>query len=179
MNYAAAPASNVTAGFQLISRADHEINVREDFALSIVFSAMAFDCELARLHHKWTSINHLEEFREDLSDDALDAILRKYNSIDKKIDCVGELMFPGGMAAYIKSVPEISNQIDSSFPSLKGAPISQAIQKALFWPRNAILHVGRTKRSRMDALVCRNISALGIYILSAMDKQKRAQAKSA
>lgn len=165
--------NSVTVGVQIWFRAHHELWEKKDFALSIVLSAMALDCDLARLHHKWTSIQHLEKNRVDISDEDLDASLRKLNAIDQKIEHVSGLLFPGGMEAYIKSVPEIDAQIQKAFPSLRQPPIAKAIQKSLFYPRNAILHLGKAARTHEEALRCSNVAMLGMHILNQMDNVRR------
>ena len=64
-------STDITIGYKLLYRSNHEFRINKDFSLSIVFSATAFDCELTRLHNKWATISKTEK---EISSEELDKI---------------------------------------------------------------------------------------------------------
>lgn len=49
-------ALDFTVGYKILAKSEYELSARRDFSMSIVFSAMSFECELSRLFGKWTNI---------------------------------------------------------------------------------------------------------------------------
>jgi hypothetical protein len=145
---------------------------QKDYPLSIVFSATAFECELTRLHFKW---NEIKTIGSDISvsDEDLESLLRKYRTIDIKIEEVSKLMDPRGFAGFINGSPGFCEIINKGFTSLNLANITKDFQKTLFWPRNRVLHLADTTFSYDDAKRCFNIATLGLRILEDMDMKRR------
>ncbi|UCD49389.1 MAG: hypothetical protein JSW27_17885 [Phycisphaerales bacterium] len=164
--------SNVTLGYKVLWRSNYELLERQDYPLSIVLSAMAFDCELTRLHSKWNQIGALG-LGIHVSDEELEALLRKYRTIDRKIEEAAKLMDPRGFAGFADGSPEFRAIVSEGFPSLSLESLSKDFQAALFWPRNRVLHLGDASFSLDDAKRCFNIATLGLRILEAMDERRR------
>lgn len=164
--------SNVTVGYKILWRSNFELLQQKDYPLSIVFSATAFECELTRLHFKWNQIEAIG-LDVDVSDEDLESLLRKYRTIDTKIEEVSKLMDPRGFVGFVKGSPEFCKIINEGFPSLSLADITKDFQKTLFWPRNRVLHLADTSFSYDNAKRCFNISTLGLRILEDMDMKRR------
>lgn len=164
--------SNVTIGYKILWRSNYELLEQQDYALSIVLSAMAFDCELTRLHFKWSRIEAIG-LDVDVSDQELEGLLRKYRTIDRKIEGVAKVIDPRGFQAFVNESPELRTIVIEGFPSLSLNSLSKDFQVTLFWPRNRVLHLGDASFSYDDAKRCFNIATLGLRILEAMDEQKR------
>ena len=165
-------SSDLTIGFRSLYRSEYELNQRQDQILSIVFSALAFEWEITRLHNKWMHIESLES-GEFLSTEILEESLKKYRSIYDKIKITGKLLHPDGFEKYAKHDHEFRETIDKKFPSLNLDSLIKDFEKNIFWPRNNILHNGNTNYNKDDALKAYNISYLGLVILNSMDKYRR------
>ena len=164
--------SNVTVGYRILERSYYERAERTDYPLSIVFSATAFECELTRLHFKWSEIDAAIKGTE-VSDEQLEELLRKHRTIDVKIEEVCKLMDPRGFRQFVIDSPELSDIVKNGFPSLRLDHLTKDFQKKLFWPRNRILHLADTSFSKDDAIRCYNIATLGLMILDEMDEHRR------
>jgi len=61
-------ALEITVGYKILAKSEFELASRRDYSMSIVFAAMAFECELSRLFGKWTNIelgmSNLPELKE-------------------------------------------------------------------------------------------------------------------
>ena len=164
--------SDVTVGYKILFRSRYELIEREDYSLSIVFSAAAFECELSHLHFKWNNIAALETGIQ-VSDNQLEELLRRYGSIDVRIEEVSKLIYPLGFKEFVKSSIELSQTVINGFPSLRLDELTTDFQQKLFWPRNRVLHLADTSFKKDDATRCFNIATLGLKILEELDRKKR------
>lgn len=87
---------SATVGLRILYRSNHELMEAHDYSLSIVFSAMAFECELARLFFKCKEIDRLENGSQ-ISDTDLEEELRRFVNIKKKIEEVTYLLDQNGI----------------------------------------------------------------------------------
>jgi hypothetical protein len=161
-----------TVGSLLLQRAAHEFASKSDFSMTIVMSAMAFECELSRLHHKWEQLAALSASTW-VKDEALDELLRRYHTIVEKIEAVTKLMHPQGLDDFVGRSRELRDALTAHSPEVALGQLAAGFQQKLFWPRNRILHLGATNYSREDAAQCYRLAALGVAILSRMDEAKR------
>jgi hypothetical protein len=164
--------NDVTLGYKILFRSRYELIEREDYALSIVFSAAAFECELSRLHFKWSDITALQTGKQ-VSDGEFEELLRKYRSIDVKIEEVCKLMDPLGFQEFVKSSTDLRQTVTEGFPSLHLNSLTSDFQQELFWPRNRVLHLADTSFKKAEGVWCFNIATLGLRILEELDKKKR------
>lgn len=158
--------SEFTIGQRILERSTYEFLINEDYNLSIVFSATAFECELSNLYFKWSSIGN------NISDQELEKSLKKLRNIKNKIQEVGKLMFSEGFEKFIQSNCEILKNIENDFPSLDKNKLTESFQQQLFRPRNRVLHLGFSGYTKDDAKRCFNIATLGLQIFDKMDKYK-------
>lgn len=158
--------SEFTIGQRILGRSTYEYLMNRDYNLSIIFSAMAVDCELSNLYFKWKSID------SNISDQELEKTLRKFRNINNKIQEVSKLMFPKGFEKFIRSNWEILKNIKNDFPSLSKNKVAESFQQQLFWPRNRVLHLGFSGYTKDDAKRCFNIAMLGLQIFDKMDEYK-------
>lgn len=163
---------SVTVGYKLLWRSNYELLQTKDYPLSIVFSAAAVECELTRLHFKWNEIDAIGQ-DYDVTDEQLEAMLRKYRTIDKKIEGVSELLYPNGLVSFVESSPALLDIINNGFPSLSVASLARDFQRTLFWPRNRVLHLADATFTYDDAKHGFNIASLGLRIFDQMDKNRR------
>ena len=140
--------------------------------MSIVFAAMAFECQLAYLFGKWTKIESGLFSGAEVKDEEIEEQLRKLGRIDKRIEAVCQLMSPLGLDAFVTHTLDLKDAIDSRFPSLNRGSLAQDFQQTVFWPRNRILHFGYTGYQQPDAARCYSIASIGLQIFSTMDKAK-------
>ena len=159
-------SSSITIGERILEKSKYEFKINKDYNLSIVFAAMAFECELSNLFLIWASMN------KDISDQELEKLLRKFGGIEKKIQEVSSLMFSGGINNFVENNPKRMNQIKKGFSSLNTKKLSKSLKEKLFWPRNRVLHLGFSGYAEEDAKKCFNIAALALDILSEMHINK-------
>jgi hypothetical protein len=162
----------LTPGPLVLRRARHELKEQSDIPLSMVFSAMAVDCEVSRLYLKWTRIGALKQ-RRHLSNAELDESLRSLGFSTQRLKRTAELMHPAGLSDFVSVHREIRDWIQGGFPSLDVARLPETITEALYWPRNRILHVGDTKYDDVAARRSFNVAQLTIHIYQKLDAEKR------
>jgi hypothetical protein len=143
--------------------------------MSIVFSAMALECEVSFLHHKWVYIDDLGTSPRELSDAELDDRLRRYPTIAAKFEAVARLMHPPGLEDFVASRAELRDTIANGFTSIRLGTLAADFQQQLFWPRNRILHLGYSRFSTGDADRCWTIAVLGLKIFEELDIERRKQ----
>ena len=158
--------SEFTIGERILERSKYELLINEDYNLSIIFSAMAFECELSHLYFKWGSISN------NISDQELEKSLRKFGNIKNKIQKASKLIYSAGFEKFIRNDSKLFNNIKNDFPSLDVDKLIESFQQQLFWPRNRVLHLGYSKYKEDDAKRCFNIAKLGLQIFDRMNKYK-------
>lgn len=167
-------SKNITIGFQLLQRAGHERGTRRDYAMSIILSAMAVDCELSRLYTKWKTISSSQGSHE-LTQEHLEELLRKLGNTSDRIRKVCALMHPAGIVHFIKTSPGISGYLRERFTpnEVQADRIVEDIAEKLFWPRNRIIHNAFTGYGSSEAFLCHRIAALTFFILLEMDATRQ------
>lgn len=165
--------SEVTVGFLLLLRSRHELLVEGDYSMSILLAAMAFEAELSRLFRKWSEIAELRSNREP-DERQIEEMLRGFRTIVEKIDEVAAMLYAGGIDKFVQASAEFSPIVRDGFPSLRFGSLASDFQKALFWPRNRIIHGGYAKSTKEEAEKCHNVSWLGLRVFQSMDRAKRA-----
>lgn len=167
-------ALDFTVGYKILAKSEYELSARRDFSMSIVFSAMSFECELSRLFGKWTNIESNLSNGIGIKDEEIEGRLRKMGSIDQRIEAICRLMSPLGLNAFVSGTTGLKDAIVNRFPSLTIGSLATDFQQTVFWPRNRILHFGYTEYSEPDAARCYSIASIGLQILSQLDKAKYA-----
>ena len=119
-----------TIGQRLLRRAAHELRVNVDPSMSIVFSAMALECEVSRLHHKWERIDGLLRM-EEIPEDELNERLRRFQNIAAKIEGVAKLMHAPGLEDFIANNEELRDTISNGFQSIQLGSVVKDFQKQL------------------------------------------------
>lgn len=161
-----------TLGDRLRRRAVHELRVNRDPSLSIVFSAMALDCEVSRLHHKWERIDALLSLT-DVAQDVLDERLRRFPNIAAKIEGVAKLLHGAGIEDFVAGDAELCTALDNGFRTIRRGSLATDFQQQLFWPRNRILHAGYSGYKDAEAVACLNSAVLGLWMFEKMDLGRR------
>lgn len=166
------PSLDVTIGVLILARSYNELNAEKDNDMAIVLAAMAFECELSRLYRKWKEVEALNTGPFDLekSEDEL----RNMGSVAEKIIKISAFVYDGGIEAFAAASDKWKKTISNDFPALHLGSLSKDFQREVFWPRNAVLHQGKTGHTNAEATSCYSIAWLGIHILKEMDKAKLA-----
>jgi hypothetical protein len=155
-------------GDKLIARAQHEFIHYSDYSLSIVFSAMAVDCELSHLFIKFKRAESM--FKPDQPNEArIEEELRKVGSVDKLVDEVAILYSGVEMSCFVSSQPELSRARSNYFSNLHADDMARSIQRELFWPRNRVLHQGRSDFNRGQAEDCLKLALFVLDILHTLE----------
>jgi hypothetical protein len=158
----------------VVSRANSELEKHSDYPLSIVFSAMAVDCQLAQLYTKWAQIEAgLRD--QSLSTNDIDAKLRRWRIADK-LDEIPKFLVGMGWDSFVESRTELRSWVTKEV----GVPgsLSSAIQNGVFRVRNVILHFGKTDQSKDDATNALKMAGAGIHVLLLMDHERRKRLES-
>jgi len=155
-------------GWRLLLRSQYELIESKDYALSIVMSARAFDVDLSRLNIKWKRIRELERGRM-YNSEILEQELLKHRKTIEKLKHTGELLSPKGFNGYIKDSKKYQDPISSDFDNIDLDDPAESFIKALFYPRNEILHRGMVVYTERQARSCYDTAILGLNILWDMD----------
>jgi predicted transcriptional regulator len=159
-------------GVLILARSYNELNVEKDYDMAIVLAAMAFECELSRLYRKWKEVEAPNTGTFDL--EKSEEELRKMGSVAEKITNVSTFLCAGGIEAFVESSDKWKKTIGEGFSSLHQGSLAADFQRAVFWPRNKVLHHGTASHTRDEAARCCSIAWLGLHILKEMDKAKLA-----
>ena len=162
---------DLTIGFLLVERSRYELQEKSDYALSITMAAFALDCELSRLFIKWTRIADLVAGRQ-FDAAKCERELKRLKFIPK-FKAVAEMLYPGGIEAYVQATPALAATIQQKFPSLHIGSLAEDFHKAVMKPRNAIAHEGDLHFDKKDAERCLSIASFGLNIFRDMDLERR------
>jgi hypothetical protein len=165
--------ATIQIGRRLLERSLYEINEQRDYEFSIVLSATAMECELSRLYCKWRRIEELG--KKEIRDQELEEELRKMENVKNKIDQISKFLTKQGLGEFVKGKNNLNSIVKNNFPSLAIDELTKNVAEHLFWPRNKILHYGKTSFKKTDADRCWSFSNLGITILHEMDKLRALQ----
>ena len=152
--------NNFTTGIRLLLRSRYEILENKDYSTSIIFSAFALEGEISKLYFKWKNIENIKR-QVKITNEELGKFLRKFNTIDKKIEMVASLLYPDGLTIFVNKNMIIKDIIVNGFQSLDIQNLSVSFKKELFWLRNQILHLADVKYVLADAKKCYNIAEIG------------------
>src|ERR1700733_8731880 len=111
-------ALDFTVGYKILAKSEYELSARHDFSMSIVFSAMSFECELSRLFGKWKNIESNLSNGTGIKDEEIEGRLRKMGSIDQRIEAICRLMSPLGLNVFVSGTNDLKDAIVNRFPSL-------------------------------------------------------------
>ena len=172
-NNAILSAVSWTLGWRILEKAKTEYIAGGDCSTSIVFSAMAFEAELARLYFKWRGIDTMRiEMRRPTEEELDDEYRQLGRAIANKIEKVGRLLDDRGIDEFARR-SDLAERIGSDFPSLNIGSLAKDIQESVFWPRNRILHAGFLDYEAEDARRVHNIASMGLELLKQMDLARR------
>ncbi len=159
-----------TKSDKILRRAGAECK-QEEFAISIILSALAFECELSRLFMKWKDIEALRR-NEHFDAEAAGEELRNLRSIKKKISFISTYLDPTGIDDVVRQTPAIEKHL-KAVPTLKVGELIDGLEKVIFYPRNEIMHLGRTNQTKTQAMQALNASQIGLWICQELDHRKR------
>ncbi len=163
--------TNVTMGYLILERSRDEY-FEQDYSMSIVLAAMAFECELSRLFGKWRKID-TEMTGSTFDQKNCEQELRDLRTINQRIDAVSALLVSKTMDEYVETTQQFREVIEQRFSSLNIGSLPKDFQEALFWPRNNVLHWGDTSHTEQDAARCFTIAQMGLSILTSMNRERK------
>ena len=165
------PGLDVTIGILLLHRSNYELEVEKDYDMAIVLAAAAVECELSCLYCKWKEVEALGT-SEPFDADACEEELRRMGRVTDKIINISSFLYSGGIESFVQSSDKWKKTISEGFLGLRLESFAMDFQRAVFWPRNAVLHQGKSGKTKDEALSCCRIAWLGVHILKEMDKAK-------
>lgn|SRR5487761_450388 len=144
------PGLDVTVGVLIFARSWHELEIAKDYDMSVVLAATALECELSYLYCKWKEV---EALGAGITSDPehVETKLRRMGSVAEKITNVSTFLCAGGIEAFVESSDKWKKTIGEGFPSLHQGSLATNFQRAVFWPRNKVLHHGTASHTRDDA----------------------------
>lgn len=148
-----------------------------DFTLSIILSAMAVECDLARLYVKWNEVDLIPGGQMQATQDQVDLWaqnLRSWMNIAVRLDKICEFLTGENFDTFIRSCSDLVTSIRAKHPgSADYASYSKFFQEHLFWKRNQIVHMGKIDLGRTDAEECLQIATTLFEIGKEMDGVRR------
>lgn len=151
----------------LYFRSAYEYEEKKDYSLSVVFSAMAFECELFALFKRWKLLENFRK-RKQITDMEIRKFFQNEGSILRRMDRTLEQIGFKKFDECIKVFQWLPKKLND-FPSLRPTDLSKSIHENLFKPRNEVLHYGQEQTSEC-AKKAFNIAGFGLNILSELDK---------
>ncbi len=163
------PLGNVV-GMRIFSRAWAELT-NEDFTLVIVLSAMAVECELARLFIKWNEVNLMQTKDVKPADkEAWAELWRKWNGIAVRLDKVSTLLTGEDFDSFLSHNPVLLKPLHDKYPTLAGVySTKDFFIKEVFHKRNRIVHLGEIDFRQPDAEMCLTLTATLFQTMKKMD----------
>jgi hypothetical protein len=165
---------NVMPHLGILSRAWDELK-RDDYTLVIVLSAMAIECELARLFFKWTDLEIMDKRMPTQADaDTAEEQWRKWNSITVRLDKVSTLLTGENFDAFLLRNPGFLAHIQTKYPTfaVAGASARDDLKDQFFHKRNKIVHRGEIDFKQPDAELCFTLAAALFQIMKDMDENE-------
>lgn len=171
---------NLRIAIKVILRAQYELFENKDYSLSIVLSAMAFECDLNRLYKKWKMIEAMREKKIFLSSEHFHDALRRMNRIFDKFKSTADLMTDHGVTGFVNNSPDLERLISDKFVCVPlervKKDLKEAFEENLFFPRNNIIHAAK-QYDEKAAKCAREFALLGMTILEKMDDAKIANSR--
>jgi hypothetical protein len=134
-----------------------------DFTLAIILSAMAVECDLARLYVKWKEIELIGVgvmTPSQADKDSWEETLRGWTRITTKLDKICEYLTTEDFDLFIANRPDLKMAIHVTHPASNGvSSFKYFFQEQLFWKRNQIVHFGRIDFAQPDAEDCLQLAA--------------------
>ncbi len=167
-----APLADVV-GVRIMNRAWAEL-AKEDFTLTIVLSAMAIECELARQYGKWKGIDlsiaqNINVFQAQRNPQWAKE-WREFQTTSRRLDEISKLLTCKTFDSFLSSNSDLSKVIAAEFPGISGCSSAKKffIQE-LFHRRNRILHGGEVDFNELEARACFGLAAALFRIKTTMD----------
>jgi len=157
---------------KLLERSWYEYENNQDYPLSIILAAMAFESQISQFYVRTQEILELKDGNEVSREDfeSWEEELRRMNGVANKIQKISEILVPGGLESYLEDNDELRTALEEGFPSLDIDNLPVSLQKELFWPRNEVLHYGKSNNTAENALKCINIAAVSMRLFNDMEK---------
>lgn len=161
-------------GIRIFNRAWAELE-NKDFTLLIVLSAMAVECELARLFIKWNEIDVMDKTMPTQADrDGWAEQWRKWTQIGVRLDKVSTLLTGEDFDSYLAHNPGLLKSVQATYPTFAvGASTKDSFIKDIFHKRNKIVHQGEIDFQQADAEMCFTLAAALFDILKDMDGKRQ------
>jgi len=160
-------------GIRIFNRAWAELQ-NGDFTLVIVLSAMAVECQLARLFFKWNEVDLIPtRFSTQVDNDAWEEQWRKWFSIAVRLDRLSIFLTGEGFDSFLSHNAELMKSVHTKYPTSTGraSPRDLFVQE-FFYKRNKIVHAGKIDYTQVEGEMCFTLANALWGILEAMDKQR-------
>lgn len=171
---------NLRKAIKVILRAQYELFENKDYSLSIVLSAMAFECDLNRLYKKWKMLEAMREKKIFLSSEHFDDALRRMCKVFDKFKTTADLMTDHDITGFVINSPDLQRIISEKFPCVPlekvKKDLKEEFEKSLFFPRNNVIHAGK-QYDEKAANCAREFALLGMTILEKMNKARIAKSR--
>ena len=160
-------------GMRIFNRAWVELG-KGDVTLVIVLSAMAVECELARMFIKWNEIDLMNTGMPTPADrEALAEQWRKWNSIVVRFDKVSTLLVQEDFDSFLSHNTELLKPIHAKYPaSASCASPKDVFITEFFHKRNRIVHSGEIDFQQPDGEKCFTLAATLFDIMKEMDERR-------
>jgi hypothetical protein len=160
-------------GTRVFNRSRKELE-SGDFTLAIILTAMAIECELARLFMHWKEVELMSERTATQNDsNEWEAEFRGWGSILARLDKVCHFVTNQDFDSFVSTDPQLSALLTERHPeSLTVGSPKKFFQEHLFWKRNQVVHFGKIDFTSSEAEQCVHIASTLFGILRQMDISK-------
>lgn len=160
-------------GSRIWGRASGELQ-NKDFTLAIVLSAIAVECELARLYIKWRHVDVLDTRAPTQADrDEWSAQWNKWTRIATRFKKASELMVGKDFDSFLLLNHHPITKLATKYPDLAACASPQEFFiSGLFHKRNRVVHDGEIDFGQDVAEKCVALASTLFEILEAMDRER-------
>ena len=166
------PLSN-PVGIRIFNRAWEEL-INEDFTLVIVLSAMAVECELARLFIKWNGVDLIPTRMPTPADkEGWAEQWRKWTAIAVRLDKVSTLLTGEDFDSFLSHNPTLLKPVIAKYPAFTAGQFTKDFFiKEFFYKRNRVVHLGEIDFKQPDGEMCFTLAATLFEVMKKMDDER-------
>jgi hypothetical protein len=159
-------------GTRIFNRAWMELN-NGDITLAIILSALAVECEMARLFIKWNELD-LPRTPTLADRDKLEEQWHDFRNISLRIEEVSKLLTGENFDAFLQRNPGLLTPVQTKYSAF--APLGTSPKKSfvelLFKKRNRIVHFGEIDFGPPDGEICFTLAAALFLVMKVMDDKR-------
>lgn len=159
-------------------RSMYELYESKDYSLSIIFSALAVECETRQLRKKFNlreqvARGDITTFDDlDRAVESLDSIFSRHENVLCKLQKAGSVWHSSGFDDFVENHDSLLTLVKEEFSEIDLSNISEELCKKIFYPRNDVVHGAKFDFDEERAEEVYRYAMLALYVMSELEKCK-------